>query len=155
MPTNTTSLDFSPIAKKHFCIDNDESRSFDLDTSDLTIINRLNDGINRLNDCEIHVQAILDGVNLTEDEDLHDYKLIGDRLAAVDKEMRSIIDYIFDAPVSAACAPSGSMFDPFGGQFRFEFIIDVLVQQYSDNVNAEYKKMDERLKKHTQKYKKG
>lgn len=155
MPTNTISLDLSPIAKKHFCIDNDENRSFDLDTSDLTIINRLNEGIARLNDCELHAQAILDGVNLTEEEDLHDYKLVGDRLTAVDKEMRDIIDYIFDAPVSAACAPSGSMFDPFGGQFRFEFIINVLVNQYSDNVSEEYKKMDARLKKHTQKYKKG
>lgn len=155
MNTKAISLDFSSIAKKHFCIDNDESRSFDLDTSDLTIINRLNEGITRLHDCELHAQAILDGVNLTEEEDLHDYKLVGDRLTEVDKEMRGIIDYIFDAPVSAACAPSGSMFDPFGGQFRFEFIINILVQQYSDNVSAEYQKIDARLKKHTQKYKKG
>lgn len=154
MNPNTISLDFSPVAKKHFCIDNDESRSFDLNTSDLTVIQRLNEGMSRLHDCELHAQALMDGVNITEEDELYDFKLVGDRLAAVDKEMRDILDYMFDAPVSAACAPSGSMFDPVGGMFRFEFIVDILVKQYSENVSAEYTKMEARLKSHTAKYKK-
>lgn len=153
LPTNMTSLDLSATAKKHFCIDNNPDRSFDLNTSDLLVISRLNEGTAKLNDLELRAQALLDGVDIDdEDNVLNEVKLVGERLKAVDDEMRSIIDYIFDAPVSAACAPYGSMFDPIGGRFRFEFVIEVLVNQYSATVSEEYKKMEARLKSHTGKY---
>jgi hypothetical protein len=59
---------------------------------------------------------------------------------------------MFDAPVSAAAAPSGSMYDPFNGSFRYEHIITAVMKQYEDNLQSEFSKMEKQLKKHTDKY---
>ena len=44
------------------------------------------------------------------------------------------------------------MFDPVGGEFRFEHLIDVLTRLYAGDITGEFKKMQERVKKHTEKY---
>ena len=73
----------------------------------------------------------------------------------IDMEMRQLVDEIFDSNVSEVCAPSGSMFDPFNGTFRYEHIIDVLSKLYKNNLNSEFKKMSARIRKKTSKYTKG
>ena len=44
------------------------------------------------------------------------------------------------------------MYDPVGGEFRFEHIIEVLLNLYANNLTSEFSKMQERVKKHTAKY---
>ena len=73
-------------------------------------------------------------------------------LRKIDDEMRSIIDYIFDAPVSAVCADSGSMYDPINGQFRYEHIINTLGNLYEVELSSEMDKVSARVQKHTNKY---
>ena len=62
------------------------------------------------------------------------------------------MDKLFDANVSETCAPSGTMFDPINGKFRFEHIIDVLSGLYESNMQSEIKKTASRIAKHTDKY---
>ena len=62
------------------------------------------------------------------------------------------MDYLFDSNVSGICAPSGSMYDPFNGKYRFEHIIEILAGLYETDVTAGLNKMSARVKKHTDKY---
>ena len=77
---------------------------------------------------------------------------VADRLKTVDAEMRDLIDFMFDSDVSSKAAPDGSMYDPFNGSPRYEYIITVLMKQYETNLQAEYKKIESQLSKHTAKY---
>ena len=142
---NIIDIDLSVTRKKRFRIDGDDSRIIELNTSDMTILTRLDEADKRLQELAEHANFELTG----EDED--DKKVVAE-LLATDKEMRELIDYVFDAPVSDVCAPDGSMYDPFNGKYRFEHIIETLCQLYEDNINAEVKKMRRQVQKHTDKY---
>ena len=78
--------------------------------------------------------------------------VVVDSLKKADTDMRELIDYIFDSNVSDICAPSGSMYDPINGQFRFEHIIDTLSGLYETSVTSEIKKITSNVQKHTDKY---
>ena len=73
-------------------------------------------------------------------------------LKDIDKKMREKLNYIFASDIADICEPTGNMYDPVGGEFRFEHIIDVLTTLYANNITTEFKKMQERVKKHTSKY---
>ena len=73
-------------------------------------------------------------------------------LKNADKQMRELMDYIFESNVSEICAPDGSMYDPINGQFRFEHIISILGDLYEKDVSSEMGKISKRVKKHTDKY---
>ena len=88
----------------------------------------------------------------TENPDEDSMSSIATLLKSIDEKMREDIDFIFDSNVSEMCAPKGTMYDPYNGQFRFEHIIEVLTTLYANNLTAEYKKMQDRVKKHTAKY---
>lgn len=133
------------VRKKRFRIDGDNNRILELNTSDMTVINRLE----RLYP---ELQALSQSAAVKQLDKSLDLKTVSTALEEVDKQMRAYIDEIFDAPVSKVCAPFGSMFDPFNGEFRFEHIIDIIGNLYTDNINAETKKISARMKKHTDKY---
>ena len=73
-------------------------------------------------------------------------------LKEIDKEMRDLLNFVFDSDIADVCAPDGSMFDMFLGEFRFEHILDTLLTLYENNINKEYKLMAKNIKKHTDKY---
>ena len=73
-------------------------------------------------------------------------------LKDIDGQMRELMDFIFDAPVSEMCAEDGSMYDPFNGKLRYEHILETLSVLYENNFDAEVKKMTKRTSKHTAKY---
>lgn len=141
---NVIDIDLSVTRKKRFRIDNDDSRILELNTSDMTILNRLDEAERRLK--ELADYANFEVSN--EDE----AKNAVEELLNTDKKMRDIIDYLFDSPVSDVCAPNGSMYDPFNGKYRFEHIMEVLFTQYEKNINEEIKKMRKHMQKHTDKY---
>lgn len=142
---NIIDIDLSVTRKKRFRIDGDDNRVIELNTSDMTILNRLDEADRQLRELADKANFELADV---EDENRDIVK----ELLATDKQMREIIDYLFDAPVSDVCAPDGSMYDPFNGKYRFEHIMEALFVQYENNIAEEIKKMRKNVQKHTSKY---
>ncbi len=135
---NIIDINIDGIEKTKFRINGGDI--IELNLSDLGITDRLNKGVKKLED------EMREIANLPESEDF------AEKLAEADKSMKECIDYIFDSPVSAVCAKGGTMYDPINGMFRYERILDALTKLYKDNINAEYKKIHNRIEKHTDKY---
>ena len=151
-PTNNNYIDINLSAtnKKRIRVDGDDNRILELNTSDMNILSRLRDGYPKLTALTSKMATIGE---IEESEDIQKNIInTANFIDEVDKEMRDILDFIFDSNVSELCAPSGSMYDMFNGQYRFEIIIETLLKLYEDNINAEYKKMTKRVQKHTDKY---
>lgn len=142
---NVIDIDLSVTRKKRFRIDGDDNRIIELNTSDMTILNRLDESERRL-------RELADSTNTDLTGDDKSDKDIVSRLLETDKEMRDIIDYLFDSPVADICAPDGSMYDPFNGKYRFEHIMETLFTLYEQNISDEIKKMRRNVQKHTDKY---
>ena len=147
--TNEDEIKLNFNSKQRFRIDNDSSRILELDTSDLSVLTRLQEYYPKLKELEKEVISLSKDLG-SEDEDA--ITKMGKGLAKVDKKMRDYIDVIFDANVSATCAPSGSMYDPINGQLRYEHIISLISSLYEETLSKETKKLQERISKHTQKY---
>ncbi len=146
-------IDLSVTRKKRFRIDGDNNRYLELNTSDMSIITRLDNLYPKLQ--KLSQDAAVKQLDKEETDEDKTISKISQALTKIDAQMRQILDEIFDSNVSEVCAPAGSMFDPFNGTFRFEHIIDVLTKLYENNLNAEYKQMAARMKKRTAKYTKG
>lgn len=140
--TNVIDIDLSVTKKKQFRIDKDDNRIIELNTSDMTILERINEAYPKLNELGAKVASL-------EGEDV-DTGVAA--LKEVDTEMRNLMDFIFDSPISSVCAPDGSMYDLFNGEFRFDHILTVLLRLYESNINSEIKQMQARMSKHTDKY---
>lgn len=153
-------LDLSVTKKKRFRFDRDNNRIIELNTSDMNILTRMSEAYPKLKAQQEKASKLMEGIEIPEDEDegevsetiLDDVATISERLKNIDKEMRDLIDFMFNAPVSAVAAPDGSMYDPYEGSFRFEYIITLLVKQYENNLQAEFDKMSKQMQKHTAKY---
>ena len=126
---NIVDIDLSITRKKRFRIDGDDNRIIELNTSDMTILNRLDEADKQLR--ELADKATF---GMSETGDADDNADVVKDLLATDKQMRDIIDYLFDAPVSDICAPDGSMYDPFNGRYRFEHIMETLFALYEQNI---------------------
>ena len=153
---NVIDLDLSVTKKKKFRFDKDDSRIVEVNTSDMNLMQRVSEAYPKLQELQTKASKLTEGLRVDENESestsIKDITAMAERLSAVDTEMRELLDYMFDAPVSAAAAPSGSMYDPFNGSFRYEHIIAVVMKQYEDNLQSEFGKMEKQLKKHTDKY---
>lgn len=149
-------LDLSVTKKKKFRFDKDDNRVVAVNTSDMNLMQRVNVAYPKLQALQDKASKLTEGLSINEDSSeantIEDIATMAGRLAEVDAEMRDLIDYMFDAPVSEAAAPTGSMYDPFGGSFRYEHIIAIMMKQYEDNLQSEFKQMERQLKKHTDKY---
>lgn len=145
-------IDLTATRKKRFHVNRGLGSDgvLELNTSDMSILNRLENLYPRLQ--KLSEDAALKQISVKDEENERVTSKVSQALARIDAQMRQIIDEIFDANVSEVCAPSGSMFDPFNGEFRFEHIIDVISKLYENNINSEYKKMSDKMKKRTSKY---
>lgn len=153
---NVVDIDLFATQKKKFRFNNDDSRIVELNTSDMNFVTRASEVYPRLKALQDKAMKMSDGVapkdDATEEETMSQVNVMAERLKQVDTEMRECIDFLFDAPVSAAAAPDGSMYDPFNGMFRYEYIINALVTQYENNLSKEFKAMEAKFKAHTNKY---
>lgn len=140
------------VKRKRFRINGNNDAILELDTSDLSISYRLQDAYSKLNDTMREVANALQ--DIPEDGELsdNDQKNVADTLKKLDNDMRELIDYIFDAPVSAICLPKGSMYSPHGGMYTYEHIIDAITQLYETNLNKEFALMRQRVANKTAKY---
>lgn len=148
-------LDLSVTKKKKFRFDKDDTRIVEINTSDMNLMQRVNVAYPKLQALQDKASKLAEGIEIDDNnaaEAIEGIALMAERLTEVDTEMREMLDYMFDAPVSAVAAPDGSMYDPFNGSFRYEYIIALIMKQYEDNLQSEFKKMEKQLKKHTDKY---
>lgn len=146
-----TDIDLGFVEKKKFRIAGDFNRMLTLNVSDLNITARLSTGYPKLKALLAEAQEKVASIP----DDLDDEQLLAsmaDALTDIDKKMRDIIDYIFDTNASEVCAPSGNMFDPVGGQWRFERILDKLTGLYANGLNAEFNKIKNKVESKTSKY---
>lgn len=147
-------VDLGFVEKKRFRIAGDYNRMLELNVSDLNVFVRLKEGYPKLQvlltEAQQKVAEIPDNM---EDADEFIGK-IADALEYIDKEMRGLIDFIFDADVSRVVAPSGNMYDPVNGQYRFERVLDIVTGLYSTGLNTEFNKMKTTVEKKAAKYRK-
>ena len=146
-------INLSATRKKRFRIDGDNNRYLELDTSDMGIITRLDNLYPKLQ--KLAQDAAIKQLDKEEAAGEKALSKISNALIKIDAQMRQIVDDIFQSDVSAKCAPSGTMFDPFNGEFRYEHIIDVVGSLYKENIKKEFKKMANNMSKRTAKYTKG
>lgn len=141
--TSITDIDLSVTNKKQFRIDKDDSRIIELNTSDLNILSRLQECYPKLDSLGTKAMSI------SSDNEMDDTVAT---LKEIDAEMRDLVNFVFDSDIADVCAPDGSMFDMFNGEFRFEHIISTLIGLYEKNIDKEYKLMAKKIQKHTEKY---
>lgn len=144
-------IDLSIIARQRFRLNGDNSKIIELNTSDLGIIARAQEADEKL-------EVLTEKVNTLSTE-LMDTKtdeeaiiLIGQNLKDIDNEMRELIDYMFDSPVSDVCAEGGTMYDPIGGKPRYMHIIDKLSSLYADDLKHEMNQISAKAKQRMSKY---
>jgi hypothetical protein len=149
-------IDLSVTQKKKFRFNRDDSRMIELNVSDMNILARMSEVYPKLNDLQEKASKLMDGISFDAENDddtlTQEMRTVAERLRSVDKEMRDLIDFMFDADVSSKAAPDGSMYDPFQGSPRYEYIITILMKQYETNLQAEYEQMQKQVNKHTAKY---
>ena len=138
------------IPKKRFRIDGDNDKILELDTSDLGIGERLKKIYPKL------AKLVADAINVNYDTDNDmpetDINKVADTLSNIDMEMRKLLDELFDANVSEVCYVDKHMYSPYNGKFLYEILIEKLSKLYENNLTEEFNKMEDRMKKHTQKY---
>ena len=139
-------------SKKSFTIDGDNSRVIWLDLSDMNLLVRLNEIYPDIRKLAADAGDRMSKAKTVDPEDISSINDISEILKDIDKQMREKLNYIFASDVADACEPTGNMYDMVNGEYRFEHIIDVLSQLYANNITAEYRKMQERVRKHTAKY---
>lgn len=139
-------IDLSALSRKKFDVN---GKVLELDTSDLKIVARFQTMYPILWEESEKIAQIEDFV---KDENNPDLAKIVEVLDEVDKAMREAIDYIFDSNVCEVCIDHGSLFDPINGEYRFEYLINSLLPLYEANLQEETKKIQKRMKKHTDKY---
>lgn len=149
-------ISLESVRRKRFRIDKDDNRILELDTTDLSIVDRLQTAYDKLTEA---VNNAFNNVDMSEPEDIdikNEYVTnFVDSLKTADLDIRSIVDSIFNSNVSEICAPTGSMLDPINGKFRFEHIFDILIPLYETDIASEMTKFNARIQKHTSKYIKG
>ena len=141
-------IEFKELQKKRFRLDRDNNRVIELNTSDLTIVKRLEEAYPKL--MEFVGDAQKDIKAQETEEGAANAAL--NQLPIIDAKMRELIDYIFDSKISDKAAPDGSMYDLFNGKFRFEYVIDKLLGLYDTNFTKEYEALRNNVSKHTSKY---
>ena len=142
--------------KKKFRLNGDNSRIIELNVNDMGIAGRMSTAYKNLKQLDAKVNSInLDLAEDADDEEIENFvDTVAGKLSELDDEMRKQIDMLFNSPVSEIVAPKGTacMYDPVGGMFRYEHIIETLLTLYGNNLNAEFDKVRARVNKHTSKY---
>lgn len=145
-------IDLSPIRKKKFSIDGDVNRLIELNTTDIGLVTRLNEFYPKLQELENQYGTL--EVRFDEEGDIENdsFSAIAEAIKDIDTKMRQYLDEIFDADVSEKFAPSGTMFDPINGAYRFEYIIDTLAKLYEKEIAENIQKRKDTIGRHTAKY---
>lgn len=145
---NIVDIQLATSSKKKFRIDGDDNRIIELDVTDLSILNRLRECYPKLNSLAIKGFDMNDEAG---EDALTAFDNVMLALNNVDKEMRELLNYLFDSDIADLCSPE-PLYNMCNGEFRFEHVLNVLFTLYTDNIQAEFNKMTARMSAHTQKY---
>lgn len=145
---NIVDIDLSVTERKRFRIDGDNNRILYLNTSDMGMVTRLEEAENQLTT----IQKDIEELKTLANSDDYDVAELSFKFENADKQMRNLIDYVFDSNVSDICAPDGTMYDPFEGKPRYEHIIDRLIPLYEHNISKEAKALSQKSAQYTKKY---
>lgn len=148
----SNNINFNFNKKKKFTIDGDENRVIELDTFDVGVVKRFNDNFEKIEELQEKQAKLTELAKNEKDNAALDFSKL---FAEIEKDIRMIIDHIFDSPVSDVILGNSSAFSPSNGKFKFEEIIDVLSSLYEKDIQAETQKINmSHIRKHTDKYKK-
>lgn len=136
--------------RKKFRINGDNSKIIEIDPSDVNIVVRLQGTYKKLNSLATRAGSLL--VDQEEATDEEAIARASEALRQLDTEMRELIDELFNSPVSTVLASERNMYSPVNGEFWFEHCIEVLSNLYTNNFNSEFKKMQEKIRKRTNKF---
>lgn len=143
-------IDLTVTERKEFTINGDPTKVLRLNTSDLSMVTRLNRLYPKLKEL---ANSALTAFDADESDNTEEFMTkTSESLTKIDTEMRTLIDELFDSNVSELCAPDGTMYDPIGGKLRFEYIIEALAQLYERDLKAEVEKTTAHISKYTNKY---
>ena len=132
--------------KRKYRINGDDNLIIELNPGDMGIIARYQHAMPKINS----LMEKADAVEFSDEVDIDD-PAIG-QFKEINAEIRDIVNEIFDYDVCSVCADGGSMFDMCNGKLRFEELIEQLFSLYDKTINAEFKKVQKRMQKHTDKY---
>lgn len=143
--SNTNIIDLSALKKKEYKVGD---KILELDTSDLKMLPRFE---------QMYPVLLEAGSKVAEfdkyvKDDGTDIDGLATAIDEVDTAMRNAVDYIFDSNVCEVCIDHGSLFDFVNGEARFEHLINAILPLYEQNLAEETKKIQNRVKKHTDKY---
>ena len=150
LDTAVNNIDLTVTNRKEFTINGDPTKVLRLNTSDLSMVTRLNALYPKLQKL---AREALGSFDIDESEDVETFiAKTSESLMNIDTQMRKLIDELFDANVSEMCAPEGTMYDPIDGKLRFEYIIETLSRLYERDLKAEVEKTTAHISKYTDKY---
>lgn len=148
-------IKISGIARKRIRVNGDDNKIIEINPNDTKILERFTIGYEEYQKwIEEYTKAIKSEEEVEDVESLEHWKQIAKVLKTIDDKLRELLDYIFNANISAVCGDVG-MCDPMeNGKRRFDTIVDELFEFYNDNITRNIKKIQETSKKYTDKYKK-
>ena len=136
--------------KKTYRINGDNSKVIELNPTDINVVIRAKEVYSKLNTLAQKAGGLLvDQEDATTEKSLNK---IANALKDLDQEMRDMVDYLFDSPVSAVLADGMNMYSPVNGQFWFEHCIEVLSNLYENNFSSEFQQMKNKVNKQASKY---
>lgn len=146
--TNNISLNISE--RKEYTINGSADKVIKLNPNDMRIVGRLDEVLPQLNEAEEKYRNLF---NADDKEDTQtSLSNFSKSLLEIDKDIREIINYLFDYDVCSVCADGGSMLDLQDGEYRFSVIITTLLSLYTDTITEETNKMIKKMQKYTDKY---
>ena len=148
MAETLSNISLGSLNKKRFTIDGDENRILELNTSDLSVISRVDEFDKAVTE---EFEKFVEEQDKFTGEDF-DFKRLGELLTEIDKFIREKLDWLYDAKISETLAPFGTMLDPINGDFRFQIINDILVGLYDKQFTKELKVRNDKIRQHTKKY---
>lgn len=147
------------IKKKRFRIDKDDSKIIELDTTDINLVKRFEESIPIITQIMEERENLGDipevDKNSSTEEAMEIVNKITSALDKMEQKLRKQIDYIFDSNICEIICGNSSIFTPVDGSLRYERIILALIPLYENGLNEEAEKVQERLKKSTDKYTRG
>lgn len=145
--THFQNIDLALRTKERFTINGNEDKFIELNTGDVGISTRFADAIPKINEW---VEKVENLAFTDENDEISDTFSAGFKEA--DLAIRELVNNIFDYDVCSVCVSDGSMFDLTDGNFAFEIIIETLFGLYEKTINDEAKRLQKRIKSHTDKY---
>lgn len=141
-------VNFNLNTRKKFTVDGDENNVIELDTSDIGIVTRLNESMKTISEIEKKQERLTE---LAQNEDSAlDFTAL---FAETERDMRGVMDYVFDSPVSDAILGNSSIFSPVGDKYKFEQILDTLLGLYEADIRNGAARINKaNIRRHTAKY---